>query len=389
MKHFRLLLLLPIIGLVSCEYKSYEEHGIDPYDGVFTFTRISKKSEWKERYDLAAVTYDDKIWIMGGYNPGETKNDTYYEDVWVTSDGENWELVTDNAPWLGRRGHAVVAFDDGNGEAMYLAGGFSVDEATGYRQYCNDVWKSTDGLNWSLIKERTYADLDSLDSLDSLDTWFPRSDHAMVVANHGGQDYIYIIGGRTQLEDYNGIYAQKYFNDVWRSTDGTNWEKLENNDYGRRASHAAAVDPATGTIYLQGGMHGMIIEPVGNSTNPVENWHWLWKSEDGMNWTASYDSIVESNYLQRSEHQMMFFDNTLWVFPGSTTSYMHYHFAEPYHYPIWRVDADSLWSVDSEGSDLKGRHSYGITQFDNKIWFLGGFTSFHGQNNDVWTAELK
>jgi len=378
-----ILLILSVFVMTGCEFQSYEKFGIDPYDGDLTFNQVTKKAAWENRFDHASLAYDGKLWIMGGYNPGEVTGDTYYEDVWSSEDGLTWELMTADAPWKGRRGHTAVAFDDGSGEAMYLLGGYSVDEETGYRQYCNDVWKSTDGINWTEIKERTYAEL------DSLDTWFPRMNHATVVANHGGQDYMYIIGGRTQLEDHNGTYAQEYFNDVWRSTDGVTWEKLDNENYGRRAGHAAAVDPATGTIYVQGGMHGIIFEAEGNAAHPMENWHWLWSSPDGVNWTATYDSVVDYHYLWRTEHEMVWYDNSLWVFPGSTTSTMHYHFAEWYHYPTWRVENGTTWMVDSEGSDLKGRHSYGAAVLNDKIWFMGGFTSFHGQNNDVWTAELN
>jgi hypothetical protein len=86
---------------------------------------------------------------------------------------------------------------------------------------------------------------------------------------------------------------------------------------------------------------------------------------------------------------MVYYDNTLWVFPGATTSTMHYQFGNPNHYPIWRVDDGGLWSVDSKGSDLRGRHSYGAAIKDEKIWILGGFTSNMGQENDVWTAEMN
>ncbi len=377
--------LIPAIAILmvlgGCEFESYKDFGIKPYDGSLTFTQVTKKAAWKDRYGHAAAAFDGKLWILGGYNPGELKGDTYYEDVWSSSDGKEWELVTDKAPWNGRRGHSVVVHDDGNGEALYLIGGFTVDEETGYREYTNDVWRSRDGENWTQIKARTYPELESQDTL------FPRMDHAAVVANHGGNEYIYIIGGRTQLEGHSGTYAQEYFNDVWRSQDGVSWERLNNNDFGRRAGHAAAVDPSTGTIYVQGGMHGIIFEAPENASHPSEDWMYLWSSPDGINWTASYDSIVDVSYTQRTEHEMVFFNNTLWVFPGSTISTMHYHFAEPYHYPTWRVDPGNLWSVDSKGSDLKGRHSYAIAVFDGKIWFFGGFTSFNGQNNDVWTAE--
>ncbi len=376
-------MVIPVILMTGCEFESYEDYEIDPYDGVLNFTLVTKKAEWQNRFDHAAVVFQDKIWVLGGYNPGEVMDDTYYEDVWSTEDGIQWELVLDDAPWKGRRGHSAVVYDDGSGEAIYLLGGFSVDEETGYRQYCNDVWKSADGVNWTQIKERSYP------GLDSIDTWFPRMNHATVVANHGGQDYMFIIGGRTQLEDHNGFYAHEYFSDVWRSSDGITWDSLHNNDFGMRAGHAAAVDPATGTIYIQGGMHGIIFDTDDNAPHPSDDWHWLWSSTDGVNWTSSYDSIVNSSYLWRSEHTMTWYEEGLWTFPGQTTSTMHYHFANSNHYPTWRLDGGSTWMVDSEGSDLKGRHSYATVIFQDKLWFLGGFTSFHGQNNDVWTAELN
>jgi len=382
MKEIRtLVFLFTVFAAFGCEYKSYEEHSVKPYDGVLTFERQTKKAEWKNRFDHAAVAYNDQLWIVGGYNPGEMKGDTYYEDVWKSTDGIQWDLVNENAPWHGRRSHTLNVFDDGNGEAMYLVGGFEVDEETGYRQYTNDVWKSTDGENWTQIKERTYP------PLDSLYDWFPRMNHATVVANHGGVDYLYIIGGKTQLENHSGRYAEKYFNDVWRSRDGIEWERMDNEDYGIRAGHAAAVDPETGRIFIHGGVHGVIFEGPENSSRPIENWHWLWSSTDGVNWTAEYNSNeMPSSYMYRAEHQMVFNDGTLWVFPGMTDSNVHYHIAEPNQVVTWRYDNGSF-SVDSEGSDIRGRHSYPVVVYQEKFWFFGGFTSNLGQNNDVWTAE--
>lgn len=382
MKRIILYSFLAALLLSSCEYMSYEEFSIKPYDGALTFTEVTKKAEWSNRFDHATVAYDNKLWVLGGYNPGQVVGDTYYEDVWYSSDGKLWELATDSAAWKGRRGHAVVAFDDGSGEAMYLLGGFSVDENTGYRQYCNDVWKSTDGIEWTQIKERSYPDL------DSSDTWFPRMNHAVVVANHNGTNYMYIIGGRTQLENHKGTYAQEYFSDVWRSSDGANWEKLDNNDYGMRASFAAAVDPNTGIIYIQGGAHGLIFDAPGNASEPSEDYYYLWSSPDGVNWTTSYDSTFDNSYLRRVEHSMAFYDNKLWIFPGSTTSTMHYQFTSEALYGTWCVD-DGLWKIDSKGSDLHGRHSYGIAEMNDKIWFTGGFTSNKGQNNVVWSADIN
>ncbi|MDA3823968.1 MAG: hypothetical protein PF450_15345 [Bacteroidales bacterium] len=388
--------VLPILTMLlvtGCEYKSYEEHEIDPYDGILTFTEVNKKADWKNRYEHASVAFDGKIWVLGGYNPGEVRNDTYYEDVWSSEDGINWELVTEDAPWKGRKGHAVVAFDDGNGEAMYLIGGFSVDESTGYRQYNNDVWKSSDGISWSELKTTTHNVIDTINNyplLDSTDMFYPRMDHAAVVANHGGQDYIYVIGGRSQLVNSNYRQNQRYFNDVWRSTNGINWEKLENNDYGIRAGHAAAVDPRDGTIYIQGGMHGISYDaPPGNDSHPIKDFTHLWSSIDGINWTSEYDTAFICSNLDRVDHSMVFYEGAIWTFPGRSNSTMHYTFNNTGQHQVWRVDLgiENTW-IEETGTDMPARHSYSTVLFNDKIWFMGGVTTDMGQDNDVWAAEL-
>jgi len=378
-----LLIILPAF-LASCEFISFEEYEIPPYDGDFTWTKVTGDAQWSNRLDHAAVAYKNKLWVFGGYNPGQMKGDTYYEDVWSSTNGKNWDLVQSNAPWKGRRGHTVTVFDDGTGEAMFLIGGFSVDEATGYRQYNNDVWKSTDGASWELIKEGTYP------TLDSLYDWFPRMNHAVVVANNDGKKYLYLIGGSTMIEGLGARYSMKYFNDVWRSSDGIHWEDMHSEDYGIRSGHAATVDPATGTIYVQGGMYGMIFVGTDNQSQPLPNWHWLWSSKDGKHWIAENKSDnFSSGYLFRAEHQMAFYNNTLYAFPGCTNSSMHFHFALTEFVTMWKWEEGNVWSVDSKGSDTDARYSYGFVEFDHKIWILGGDTNKNGPSNDVWYAEIK
>jgi hypothetical protein len=374
--------ILFVVLISSCEFQSYSDYKIPPYQGILKFTEVSPEADWSNRYEHAAVSFKDRLWIIGGYNPGEMKSDTYYEDVWSSADGISWELVTDNAPWKGRKGHTVLVFDDGTGESLFLIGGFSVDEDSGYRQYNNDVWKSGDGENWVRIKDRSEPDL------GDPDTFYPRMDHASVVANQGGVDYMFIIGGRTQLEGYEGRINQRYFNDVWRSTDGIDWEKLPNNDYGIRANHAATVDPETGTIYIQGGQHGVAFESY-DELRPVEGWNRLWSSTDGINWTYEFDNSFDIGYLDRVDHAIVYYEDAIWVFPGRANFPHHLIFGEPKQYNLLRMDiADGhSWSLE-EGSDINARYAYASMLFNDKIWILGGFTDNNGQNNDVWTAEL-
>jgi len=379
------LLVIPLILLSGCETISFEEYEIPPYDGAFTWTKITDHAQWSNRQDFPAVAYENKIWIFGGYYAGEMKGDTYHEDVWNSSDGKTWEQVQDSAPWQGRRGHTVTVFDDGTGEAMFLIGGFTVNETTGHRQYTNDVWKSTDGANWQLIKERTYA------HPDSLNTWFPRMNHTVVVTKQGGKDYLYLIGGSTMLESGSAAYSMIYFNDVWRSADGITWENMHSEDYGIRAGHAATVDPATGKIYIQGGNHGVLFDNTNGQTQPLPNWHALWSSSDGQHWTAEYDDTETFNqgYMYRAEHQIAFYNNTLYGFNGCTNSTQHFHFSQPQQVTMWKWGEGNVWSVDSNGSATDARYSYGFIVFDHKIWILGGDTDKNGPSNDVWTAEIN
>lgn len=373
-----------LILFAGCEFESYKDYRNPSYDGAFTWTQVTKKAEWSNRWDHTSLFFNDRIWVMGGYNPGKVTGDTYLEDVWSSANGETWIQETASAPWAGRRGHASVTFDDGTGEAMYIIGGFAVNEENGFREYTNDVWRSTNGTQWTQIKERTYPELDSLFD------WFPRFNHACVVASHGGTEYIYLIGGSTMLEDHNARYSMIYFNDVWRTTDGITWESLPNNDFGIRSEHAATFDPVSSRIYLQGGRHGVIFEADTNYTHPLPDWQWLWSSSDGINWIPENDTAaIEQEYLYRAEHQMVVQNGVLFGFPGRKNSNVHFQFARNQDYAFWRKDPGNLWSVDSEGSDFDARYGYSVVVRDNKVWILGGDTHKNGPANDVWVGEIK
>lgn len=375
-------ILAMLLFLSGCEIISFKDYAYPPYDGELVWTQVTKKAEWPERYDHAAAVYNGYLWVMGGYNPGQVKGDTYFEDVWKSSDGKTWEQVQANAPWKGRRGHKVLVFDDGSGDAMFLLGGYSVDEESGYRQYCNDVWKSTNGIDWQQIKPRTYPELN-----DSTD-WMPRMNHGVVVASHDGIRYIYLIAGRTQLENHDANYSSIYFNDVWRSTDGNHWEKVMNNDYGIRSEHGIAVDPSTGRIYVQGGVHGINFEAPDYGSHPLPNWQALWYSDNGKDWSPLADTItVTDTYRFRSAHGFVFFKGKLWSLPGKTVSNNHYEFGYSSLYSTWNYEEPGTWVLDSEGTDIDARHSYATVVFNDKLWILGGFTGSNGQSNDVWSAQ--
>jgi hypothetical protein len=377
-KRLRFILIFPLaILLGSCEPISYKDYRMEPYTGAFTWKEVTKKAAWSNRYDHAAVAFDGKLWVIGGYDSGRTLGDSYLEDVWNSTDGERWSLVTASAPWKGRRGHSVTVFDDGTGEALYLVGGFEVDEETGYRQYTNDVWRSTDGKNWTRIKERTYP----VEDMNA--DFMPRFNHTCVAANHGGTNYLYLMGGSTMLENYEGTYSFIYLHDVWRSEDGATWIKLDNNDFGQRSEQAACVDPATGRIYMHGGMHSVTFDNEELYNDPGAHFNEVWYSDDGITW-----QVDETFSLVRAGHSMLMYDGSLWLFPGKVSDNIQLRITEEDLYYTYSKAGGEMWTLDSKGSAFSGRHSYATVEFDGRIWVLGGETADNGPNNDVWCGTI-
>lgn len=373
--------VLLLSSISSCKRISWDDYKLTDYDGDLLWEQVTEKAAWDNRYDHESVVFNDHIWIIGGYNPGNS-GDSYFEDIWKSADGSSWTLVNDNAVFKGRRGHSLITFNDGTGEALFLIGGFSTDDASGYRSYNNDVWKSTDGENWTEIKKN--IDVEFEDSSN----WVPRMHHKCLVANHGGIDYIYLIGGQSMREGIEGRFAMTYFNDVWRSTDGIVWEKLFNTNYGIRSEHAATVN-SNGRLFIQGGIHGTVFDSENNSTHPIAEWEHLYYSDNGVDWEKDYNGdIVEGGYMWRASHEMVFYKNKIWTLPGKTNSNTHYHFATGQYYPTWTYDAAGF-GLDSKGTAIDARHGYSAVVFKDHIYVLGGNTNKKGQDNDVWKASLK
>jgi hypothetical protein len=63
-------------------------------------------------------------------------------EVWTSTDGATWTLVTAN-PGFEARGGAGAAVLNGR---MWIYGGL---DTTGAGTYLNDSWSSSDGLNWT------------------------------------------------------------------------------------------------------------------------------------------------------------------------------------------------------------------------------------------------
>jgi hypothetical protein len=72
----------------------------------------------------------------------------FYNDVWSSDDGINWEQHRAHAPWTPRQYHEVAAFDD----HLWVLEGYAAE--SGNRR---DVWYSPDGVNWTELPNTPWA----------------------------------------------------------------------------------------------------------------------------------------------------------------------------------------------------------------------------------------
>lgn len=169
------------------------------------------------------------MWILGGCDTLTHR----MNDVWFSSDGINWTCVTDSAQWSRRELHSSVVFAN----KIWVLGGLTDKGST------SDVWYSSDGKDWTCVTAAA--------------PW-KRYGHTSLVYDNK----IWILGGSSGLEVYN---------DVWHTTDGINWHQdHESASWGKRLLHTSVV--FNNSIMIIGGQN---LEP--SYFNDV------WYSQGGVN----------------------------------------------------------------------------------------------------------
>jgi len=235
-------------------------------------------AEWAARGYFQLLRRGRHIYVLGGQNfdtlptpgfpgicvslpPGVPclpfiPNSTFFNDVWKSDDGAHWTQVTESAEWEGRAGLSAVVF---KGQFFVFGGSQGDDASTGGqgRVLFNDVWSSWDGEHWTEVTAAA--------------PWAPRAGGVAVV--HRG--YIYLLGGERGFTcgGAPGCVPERdlYFNDVWRTRDGLNWEEMTPAaGWSARPGHQCVV--ALGHIACFGG--------YGEPENPTD----FWVSRDGARW---------------------------------------------------------------------------------------------------------
>ena len=216
--------------------------------------RREADAPWSARNAHQVVAYNGRMYVLGGATGWESD---FLNDVWSWAEGESWTEEA-AADWSARSEHQAVSHNS----RLYVLGGWDNDNAPR-----NDVWSSVDGENWQREKAN---------NTDNSVNWTRRRSHQAML--HNGR--IYVMGGWGYNPTYNGVADQGVLNDVWSSTDVENWDekKQDTNTSGwffRNFFQALSHD---GQIYVLGGDYR------GDRNNEV------WRSVEGSTWEKVADA---------------------------------------------------------------------------------------------------
>ena len=284
------------------------------------------------RVSHQVLNYDDKIWVLGGYEAGGK----VLNDVWFSDDGRAWQQATANASWQPRRNFGSVVFND----KMWLLGGFISEDSTVAN--FNDIWDSTNGRDWNLVTSDA--------------AWSPRGQFDSFIF----KNKIWIVGG-SKLEK-NSLSPR---NNIWNSTNGRDWQLK-----------------FTGTGRFFNNYDAVIFE---NKIWIFNGWSnantYVWYSSDGVNYTQSH----LNNFYNFTA---LAFQNKIWLLGGRTIPDFNFN------RELINFNPDNTSDTQTFTPNWHQRSSHASVVFDNKIWVLGGsFDDVNNRNsesiffNDIWSWD--
>jgi hypothetical protein len=282
---------------------------------------------WEKRDAHTLIEFLGKLWVLGGVGGTSPIYRPNYNDIWSSENAKDWTLITKNAPWPKRRGHATVVFQN----KIWVIGGITDND-----RYLNDVWASEDGMNWQEITKNAQ--------------WSRRKGFEAVVF----KDKIYILGGA----DEKGVV-----NDVWASENGKDWTLITPSaSWSER--YDLSVEIFDNKIWLSG---GVFPDKMAESD--------IWSSEDGASWKP----VAKEAFPGRHGHCFFSFNNELWVIAGWSG------YAKGYNDVWYSKDGENWQALYQDGqSPWPGREDLTCLSFQNKIFMTSGMLSNGERTNDLW-----
>lgn len=318
---------------------------------VYKWEKVTDMAPYAPRDGAGALVFKDKMWLLGGWNPGDKKHFPRIcnNEVWSSRDGADWTLEKPNtfldntfnpaADWEGRHTAGYVVL----GDKMWIVGG-DVNQ----KHYQFDVWNSFDGKSWTWVNR------------DRKVPWGPRALHYTLAF----QDKIWVIGGQTVPPFVAG--DEIFYRDIWSSADGIEWKQIVPREpfWPQRGMIGGSAVFKNRMWILGGGTYDTPKKPQRLYYNDV------WSSSDGVTWTQH---TAAAPWEPRQYHDVAVFDDRLWVLEGFNKANRNdaWHSADGV---TWHEIPDTPWAP---------RHASSVFVYDNALWMVAG----NNMEKDVWKLQ--
>ncbi len=347
-----------VLILSACQKETTDT--IDPIEVVeekstdltFGFTTKKKTLKAKEldtkgsltpRYNHASLVFDDKMWILGGNVPKASN------DVLFSIDGAHWKSVTEKTNFPKRSLFGATVFEN----KMWIAGGAGEMDPSAAGNVKNDIWSSTDGIEWKEVTPKSQ---------------FPaRFEHTLTAFNGS----LWLIGG----VGFN-LKANMYENlsDIWRSSDGVTWVQVTDSaPFGPRRWHATVVHDDK--LWVVGG---------GNTFYNSD----VWYTENGYQWIQATNN---ASFSARGLHALTTDGKLMWITAGHAAQYSDDN-SFSHQNDIWHSSNGTNWYKAGTSQKFPKRTQHTSVFFGGKLWVINGTGPNDGSGadpilSDVWSFE--
>lgn len=104
------------------------------------WSQVLAHAPWEARIGAALLVHRGSLWLLGGKVGRTGDNRLLRNDVWKSDDGGSWTRMRASAPWSARSFRCAVSFQD----RIWLLGGGD----WGSRNADNERWRCADGISW-------------------------------------------------------------------------------------------------------------------------------------------------------------------------------------------------------------------------------------------------
>ena len=163
------------------------------------------------RYAFGVANTHKALVLMGGMTSPKGKNQTMFNDVWISTNGKDWDIVTTDPGWTPRSYFSTVYF----GGKVYVMGGATVDthnviKADGQVWYASKPYKTFTKGTFQTNKAAGTSDVAP---------WGRRIGSAVAVAS----DKVWLFGGMT-ISETNTL---EFYSDLYYSVEpGSSWKQI-------------------------------------------------------------------------------------------------------------------------------------------------------------------